>query len=61
MHIRRPVKSWKTSAAIFGGRRRLFWNILLCYMGRHRWGHTFFMKDMKRGMSCMVCRKRKKE
>lgn len=60
MHVRRPVKSWETSAATFGGYPKLLWNIFLCYVGKHRWGHTFFMTTWDSGFSCMVCGKRKK-
>ncbi len=56
--IRRPVKSWRSSSALFGGRCKLFFAIVRCYLGGHTWGATFFLPEGISGRSCLVCHKR---
>lgn len=63
MRIRRPLKSWRSSAAICGGWLRLMKYIVLCYMGSHSWGAVFFLGGktaFARGLAgvneqCQIC------
>jgi hypothetical protein len=58
MSIRRPSKSWKLSANLFGGYWTLIKAIAACYCGRHTWGATYCIRERITAQSCQICHKR---